>query len=159
MRLTRLLLAGTLLLLAAAPASADVTAFLGTSSAPEHRTARGFSFGAALVVVGFEFEYSDTIEDLDRGAPALRTYMGNVFVQTPVAILGLQPYLTTGTGLYQEDLADAGTTNIGFNNGGGVKISLVGPLRARVDYRVFSLKGSPIAPTVHRVYVGANLSF
>jgi hypothetical protein len=40
-----------------------------------------------------------------------------------------------------------------------VKISLVGPLRARVDYRVFSLKGSPIQPTVHRVYVGANLAF
>ena len=159
MRPTRLLLAVCAILLAAAPASADVTAFLGTSSSPEHRAARGFSFGAALVVVGFEFEYSDTIEELDRGAPALRTYMGNVFVQTPVAILGLRPYLTTGTGLYQEDLGEAGTTNIGFNNGGGVKISLVGPLRARVDYRVFSLKGSPIQSTVHRVYVGANLAF
>lgn len=159
MRPTRLLLAACVLLITAAPAAADVTAFLGTSSAPEHRTARGFAFGAALLVVGFEFEYSDTIEELDRGAPALRTYMGNVFVQTPVAILGLQPYLTTGTGVYREDLGQAGTTNIGFNNGGGVKISLAGPLRARVDYRVFSLRGSPIQTTVQRVYVGVNLAF
>jgi len=159
MPLTRFLLAAGVLLITVVPAAADVTAFLGTSSAPEHRTARGFAIGAALLVVGFEFEYSDTIEEFDRGAPALRTYMGNVFVQTPVAILGLQPYLTTGTGVYREELGEAGTTHIGFNNGGGVKISLAGPLRARVDYRVFSLRGSPIQTTVQRVYVGVNLAF
>ncbi len=50
-------------------------------------------------------------------------------------------------------------TNFGINNGGGVKISLIGPVRARVDYRVFSLRGSPIEDTVQRLYVGVNLKF
>jgi hypothetical protein len=159
MQPVRLLLAACVVLLAATPAWADATAFLGTSSAPEHRTVRGFALGGSLLVVGFEFEYADTIEDADDGAPSLRTGMGNVFVQTPVAVLGLQPYLTTGAGMYRERLGEAQETHIGFNNGGGVKISLVGPLRARVDYRVFSLRGSPIASTVHRIYVGANLRF
>ena len=32
-------------------------------------------------------------------------------------------------------------TNFGSNIGGGAKINLVGPLRLRVDYRVFNLHG------------------
>ena len=43
--------------------------------------------------------------------------------------------------------------------GGGVKIRLVGPLRVRVDYRVFKLTGSPLVDTYHRFYAGANLAF
>jgi len=159
MRLVRLLVTTGALLAAASPAFADATAFLGTASAPSNRTTRGFGIGTSLVVVGFEFEYGDTVEDLVAGAPSLRTGMGNVFVQTPVAILGLQPYLTTGAGVYRERLGTSTETNIGMNNGGGVKISLVGPLRARVDYRVFTLRGSPVEGTVHRLYVGVNLKF
>ena len=30
-----------------------------------------------------------------------------------------------------------------MNTGGGVKITLLGPLRVRVDYRVFTLRGEP----------------
>jgi hypothetical protein len=40
-----------------------------------------------------------------------------------------------------------------------VKISLVGPVRARVDYRIFKLRGEPVHDTVHRVYAGLNLKF
>jgi hypothetical protein len=40
-----------------------------------------------------------------------------------------------------------------------VKISLLGPLRARVDYRVFKLQGDPLHDVVHRVYAGVNLRF
>jgi hypothetical protein len=32
-------------------------------------------------------------------------------------------------------------------------------VRARVDYRVFNLRGEPLHSTVHRVYAGANLAF
>ena len=32
-------------------------------------------------------------------------------------------------------------TNVGINLGGGVKISLVGPLRLRLDYRVLDAEG------------------
>jgi hypothetical protein len=148
-----------ILLALATPAWADFTAFVGTSTTPSARMGRGFAFGAGLLVVGFEFEYSDIKEDLVEGAPSLRTGMGNVIVQTPFAIHRLQPYFTTGGGLFRERLGDATETSFGANTGGGVKISLLGPLRARVDYRVFTLRGDPLFSTVHRVYIGGNLKF
>jgi hypothetical protein len=159
MRLVRPLLVSLILLAGARPAFADVTAFLGTATAPSNRTTRGFAIGGGLAIVGFEFEYADTIEAPLEGAPSLRTGMGNVYVQTPVAIMGLQPYLTTGGGIYRERLGTGSETHIGVNNGGGVKISLVGPVRARIDYRVFTLRGSPVESTVHRLYAGVNLKF
>ena len=38
-------------------------------------------------------------------------------------------------------------------------IGALGPLRARLDYRVFNLKGEPLHSTVHRLYAGVNLAF
>ena len=159
MRLVRLLLVTGALLCAGSTASADATAFLGTASAPSNRTTRGFALGAGLLIVGFEFEYGGTVEDVLEGAPSLRTGMGNVLLQTPVAIFGLQPYFTTGGGVYRESLGPRSETNVGINTGGGVKISLIGPVRARVDYRIFRLQGSPIEDTVQRLYIGINLKF
>jgi hypothetical protein len=159
MRLARLLLFGALALSTASNAWADATLFVGTATAPSNRTTRGFAIGAGLLIVGFEFEYGDTVEDQVDAAPSLRTGMGNLLIQTPFAIAGFQPYFTTGAGVYRESLGGLSETNFGLNNGGGVKISLVGPLRARIDYRVFSLRGSPIEDTVQRLYVGLNLKF
>jgi hypothetical protein len=160
MRLARLLvLAAVLLLAEASHALADVTVFLGSASSPAARQARGFAFGGGILVLGFEFEYSDTREDPADAAPSLRTGMGNILLQTPVAIAGFQPYFTTGAGGYRESLNGQSETQIGANAGGGVKMRLVGPLRARFDYRVFRLRGEPLHDVVHRVYVGANLSF
>ena len=144
---------------AATPALADATAFIGSTASPSHRPAKGFALGIGLLIVAFEFEYSDTSEDLLEGAPSLRTGMGNVLLQTPFPIAGLQPYFTTGGGAYRERLGTAQETHIGINSGGGVKISLLGPVRARVDYRVFKLRGEPLHDTVHRVYAGINLKF
>lgn len=140
-------------------ASADFTAFLGVNPTPTNRTLTGLSGGVGLLIVGFEFEYGDTVEDELDAAPSLRTGMGNVLIQTPFAIAGFQPYFTTGAGVYRESLGDLSETNFGVNTGGGVKISLIGPVRARVDYRVFSLRGSPVEDTVQRLYVGLNLKF
>jgi len=159
MRLARLLILSGLLLSTASNAWADATVFLGTATAPSNRTTRGFALGAGLLIVGLEFEYGDTVEDELDAAPSLRTGMGNVLIQTPFAIAGFQPYFTTGAGVYRESLGSLSETNFGINNGGGVKISLIGPVRARVDYRVFSLRGSPIEETVQRFYVGLNLKF
>ena len=50
-------------------------------------------------------------------------------------------------------------THVGVNTGGGVKVSLLGPVRARLDYRLFKLRGDPLHSTVHRVYAGLNLAF
>jgi len=40
-----------------------------------------------------------------------------------------------------------------------VKINLLGPIRARLDYRVFRLRGDALHDTVNRVYAGLNLRF
>ena len=86
--------------------------------------------------------------------------MGNVLVQTPIPLAGLQFYATTGAGIYRERLGTTHReTNVAANTGGGVKISLLGPVKVRVDYRVFRLSGAPIHRTPQRVYVGLNLGF
>jgi hypothetical protein len=148
-----------LLLGAASHASADATVFIGTTTTPANRPVRGFALGVGLLVVGFEFEYASTSEEELEPAPGLRTGMGNVLLQTPFAVFGLQPYFTTGAGMYRERLGSSQETHFGLNSGGGVKISLLGPVRARVDYRVFNLRGEPIHDTVHRIYAGLNLRF
>jgi opacity protein-like surface antigen len=152
-------LTALIVLLATSPAFADATLFVGNTSTPANRAAKGFALGIGLLIVGFEFEYASTSEDLTDAAPSLKTGMGNVLVQTPVAIMGLQPYFTTGAGLFRERLDEVQETNIGFNTGGGVKVSLIGPIRARIDYRVFRLRGEPRHDTVHRLYAGVNLRF
>ena len=157
MRLAVLALA----LLAATPsaARADITAFLGRNSAEDNRAlTRGFGFGVSLLVVGFEFEYASSSEDQAEQRPSLRTTSGNVFVQT-FGLPGFQLYATTGTGIYRERLGNDQETAALLNNGGGIKINLSGPIRARVDYRIFNLKGHPRNSTVQRIYAGLNLAF
>ncbi len=148
-----------LLLLLPSTASADITAFLGVNPTPTNRTLRGVAVGAGLVIVGFEFEYANTNEDLSTLAPSLRTFMFNGLVQTPIPIGGMQFYGTAGGGGYRETLSNASETNVGINVGGGVKMRLLGPLRLRLDYRVFNLKGEPLHPKVQRFYAGLNLKF
>ncbi len=107
MRLARLLLFGAALLSTASNAWADATIFIGTATSPSNRTTRGFTLGAGLLIVAFEFEYGDTVEDLPDAAPSLRTGMGNLLIQTPFAIAGFQPYFTTGAGLYNKALGSS----------------------------------------------------
>ena len=143
--------------LSARPAFADVTAFLGSSMNPSTRSAKGVAIGIGLIVVGFEFEYSRTVEDEREAAPEVRTGMGNLVVMTPTT--KLQLYGTTGGGLYHEVYRDTKTTNIGTNVGGGVKIALAGPLKLRLDYRVFSFNGKALYKRMQRMYAGVSLSF
>jgi len=144
---------------AARPARADATAFLGAAATPANRQTQGFAVGIGVLVLGFEFEYARTVEDLAEAAPALTTGMGNVLLQTPFPLAGLQFYATAGAGAYRETLAARQETSVGVNTGGGVKITLAGPLRVRLDYRVFSLRGEALHPTVQRIYAGLNLAF
>lgn len=148
--------------LAATPALAyaDLTAFFGVGHRPETRTAKGVAFGVAIIAVGFEVEYSDISEKdtADKLAPRLRTGMVNAIVQTPTS--GAQLYATAGVGLYRENLrADWQETSTALNLGGGLKMGLLGPLKLRVDYRLFMLRGNPLEKTVHRIYAGLNTSF
>jgi len=159
MRLIRVLGATLLLALVSSPAFADATLFLGSTTTPANRPAKGFAVGMGLSVVAFEFEFAETSENELEATPSLRTGMGNILVQTPVAVAGTQFYLTTGGGVYRERLFTRQETHVGLNTGGGVKVSLIGPIKARLDYRVFKLKGEPLYKTVHRVYAGLNLVF
>ena len=148
-----------LLILSAAPAFADATVFIGSTATPANRSVKGLAFGAGLLVLAFEFEFAQTGETLGEAAPLLRTGMGNVLLQTPIPIAGIQFYVTTGGGLYRESLGTGEETHVGLNTGGGAKISLLGPIRVRLDYRVFRLRGEPLHSVVHRVYAGLNLAF
>lgn len=141
-------------------AHADVTAFLGVSPTGSSRLARGVAGGAGLVVVAFEVEVARLSEgDPGDGAPALSTAMANVLVQTPLEVSRLQFYGTAGAGVYRESLDAQRETSVGVNLGGGVKIRLAGPLKLRLDYRMFRLQGSPERDLYHRVYAGATLGF
>jgi opacity protein-like surface antigen len=151
----------SVILLLALPsrAFADATAFIGATTTPSNRLAKGFAIGITVLVIGVEFEYSDTGEDLPAAAPALRTASGNVLVQTPIAIAGMQFYGTAGAGGYRETLSTRQETNFATNLGGGVKISLLGPVKLRVDYRLFKLQGSALHDKPQRIYAGLNLTF
>ena len=150
----------TALLLTPATAAADVTAFFGVNPTPSNRVLTGLSAGIGLLVVGFEFEYAQTREDVDELAPALKTYMFNGLLQTPIPVAGMQFYATAGGGIFRETLSAETETNIGMNIGGGVKMSLAGPLRLRLDYRVFTLRGEDVRHArPQRFYAGLNLKF
>jgi hypothetical protein len=181
----RTLLLGLLLLLGAPTAArADLTAFVGGLFRTEPgfgefdstvRRTQGLAVGFGLIIVGLEFEWAQTAgDDLGEGAcvaiadvraacaPALVTGMGNVLLQTPRGLLPVQLYATVGAGVYRAryDVLDDNDYGVGTNVGGGAKIELIGPLRLRVDYRVFKLSGGDLVDsTPQRIYVGANLAF
>lgn len=136
-----------------------MTAFLGASITPSNRVVKGIAAGAGLIIVGFEVEYANTNEDFATDAPALRTFMFNGLAQTPFPIGRMQFYATAGGGVFRETLNAASETNVGINIGGGVKMTLVGPLRLRLDYRVFTLRGTPLYSKPQRFYAGINLKF
>lgn len=155
-------LAVVMVLAGAAEARADATAFIGANTTPANRRVQGLAIGTGLLLIGFEFEFASTPESddpLGDVAPALKTGSGNVLLQSPFSIFGFQPYVTTGAGLYKETLGTREHTGFAPNLGGGVKVSLVGPVRLRVDYRVFKLGSGALYSPAHRVYAGLNLKF
>src|SRR5688572_29899980 len=97
----------------AAPARADITAFLGMTPTPERHALRGFSGGLGLIIIAFEFEYAHISEDTLDLLPGLKTYSGNVLVQTPVEVMGTQLYATVGAEGYRETLGDSSETHVG----------------------------------------------
>lgn len=160
MRRFRIALMGlTLVMSTAAPSRADVTAFLGATTTPTNRATTGVAAGTGLLLVGLEFEYSSAKEDLTTGAPSLRMGHVNGLLQSPIPIHGIQPYVTAGAGIYRERVGALATTGLAPNIGGGLKIELAGPLRLRVDYRVFRLGDKAAYTPSHRLYAGLNVKF
>ena len=87
--------------------------------------------------------------------------MANIVIQAPVDVRGMQFYGTGGAGFYHQDLGGLlSESNFATNMGGGLKMTLGGPLRLRVDYRLFRLSGASFGDRwVSRFYVGANVAF
>src|SRR5437899_8805684 len=106
MRMCCCVVAAVSIALAARPAAADVTGFIGATTTPANRLVRGVAAGGGLLIIGFEFEYADTTDDPPAAAPSLKSGMGNVLLQTPVPIFGVEPYFTTGGGIYRERLGN-----------------------------------------------------
>ncbi|MBK5297675.1 MAG: outer membrane beta-barrel protein [Vicinamibacteria bacterium] len=173
-RICLLLCALLVMLLGASPAHADLTAFIGAQSSPSTRMTRGISGGSGFLVVAFEGEYAQaggddlcpSLASQAGCAPSVRTVMFNGLVQTPKGIVPkVQLYATVGGGYYRVRFESQGVQDTGFgtNVGGGVKIDLAGPLRLRLDYRLFKLTKETEAggymPTAQRFYAGVNLAF
>jgi len=158
MRMLRALgITAVLVSLHATAAYADLTGFIGANTTPANRQVLGGAVGFGLLMVGFEFEYAFTPDDPTAAAPSLKTGMGNLILQTPVSFAGFQPYITAGGGAYNESLGVHSDTSFGTNAGGGVKFTLIGPVRLRVDYRIFKLGSGALNSPAHRVYAGLNL--
>ena len=83
---------------------ADLTAFLGLMRRPRPGKRAGSPSASTCSIVGFEFEYGKTAEDLVKAAPSLTTGMFNGLVMTPTG--DTQLYLTAGGGFFRERLSD-----------------------------------------------------
>ena len=153
-------LALLLLVVSAWPARADLTLFAGLQGTPEIRPTTGLSLGFGLLLVGWEVEVARASQQVEDRVPSLSTGTGSVYVQNPIPIGGVQFYAIAGAGLYRERL-DMGwqQTDVHVALGGGAKIGLAGPLKLRLDYRVFKLRDSRVEGTPQRVYAGLALAF
>ena len=158
----RLSLAFLVLLGTAGPAQADLTVFAGLQNQPSIRPTTGIALGVGLLVLGWEVEVARVTEESDEGAPSIATGTGSLYVQNPIPISGVQFYGIAGAGVFRErstQLPDAyQETNVHLAIGGGAKIALAGPLKLRLDYRIFKLRNS-VAKNPQRVYAGLALSF
>ena len=152
-----LLLTGLMLVAGAQPAYADVTGFWGLAPTPALRTTRGFAIGFDMLIVGVEFEWASINERLSEDAPGLSTKMFNGMLVTPTG--STQLYLSAGAGWFNESLGTAEESGFATNVGGGVKAKLLGPIRLRVDMRIFRLNDDAVTKTPLRIYAGLNIRF
>ena len=159
---------GLLLLFALSPraARADGTFLIGAMYTDRSRPAIGWAYSYCPSLVGFEIEYFGTRPGDDQDRASAGGILSSVIVQ-PVRDGRIQPYGIGGFGLYGETYASGGGTGeaLAKNFGGGVKIALAGPLRLRIDYRVFMLgslgdaSGPPGTMYPQRLALGLHVVF
>jgi hypothetical protein len=155
----RFCLAFALILLVPCSASADLTGFYGkTRAGGSNRTVKGAALSVGRTAK-FEFEYATTQKDLSKEQPQLTTYMLSSLIQSPNTASRMQLYGVTGVGKYRETLGAVSESNYGFTFGAGMKMRIAGPIGVRVDYRIFTLRGTPTYKKPQRLYAGLNLTF
>ncbi len=144
MRLSRLLPLMCILLAASSrPALADATLFIGTTTTPSNRTTKGFAIGVGLL--DRRLRVRVRVNDgrpLEGRAAAADRHGQRATCRRRSRLPGCSSTRRPAAGVYRETLGTTHQeTHVGFNTGGGVKVSLLGPLKARLDYRVFKLRG------------------
>jgi hypothetical protein len=153
------LLALAALALTPAPAAADATAFFGVATTTINRPATGIAIAVKVVMIGIEFEYAHMDERYPERVPGVNSSMFNLMLESPTKI---KVYFTAGGGLSHETLGAASEWGFGTNIGGGVKLPLAGPLRIRIDYRLFNVHGTipgSVDTRQQRIYGGINFAF
>ena len=142
----------------AGPASADLTVFAGRAT-PDRGT-RGAALGVSLRPVGLEFEYAGMPATGSDSDPARQTGLFNLVLSAPLdRQRRLELYGAVGGGLYRERTGSHALTNLAAGAGAGVSISLRGPLRLRIDYRLLVLRGARADRRPRRVYAGLSMPF
>jgi hypothetical protein len=141
-----------------AAAHADITAFLGAFLTPTRQPVHGVSVGFKILVTGFEFEVFRVSEDLDARRAEIQAGSASVLVESPTGRVRL--YGLLGVGLYRELFAGvSGDTSTSTHVGGGIKVSLAGPIGFRVDYRLINLNGRLDDKRQQRLYAGLRVDF
>src|SRR5262245_45057573 len=153
---------------AAMPAAADATAYLGVMTAGGPRQAVGFAYTDCPGLVGYELELMTTVGPATSKQSSVGDFSANVIVQPRSTIHGFQLYGTAGFGLYGEVYDHGGSGEVlATNIGGGARVGLAGPLKLRLDYRLFLLGDTPDAGppgiVIHkhpqRILAGLTLEF
>jgi len=144
--LVRAGLLGIVLAATAPTARADTTSFVavGTDTASQREV--GVAFGLCPGIFGWEVEYAGTLGRGGESDPSVGTISGNFLLQTTVPIRRTQFYGIAGFGVYGKQSGKQGSGEINIRDiGAGAKITLAGPLKLRLDYRLFLLGESPDA--------------
>ena len=159
-RAGRRLSSALLLLLSAGagPATADLTVFAGQATS-DHST-RGAAVGISVRPVGLEFEYAGMPSAGTDSNPTRQTGLFNLIFTAPLdRIRRFEVYGALGGGLYRERKEAQAETNLAAGAGAGVNISLRGPFRLRIDYRLLVLRGATLHRRPRRLYAGLNMLF
>jgi hypothetical protein len=142
-----------------------VTAFGGVAWAPGPHPASGIAVGVKprdRTPLGLEFEYARSRRDPASGVPGIVTVAGNFVIQPALKWSRVRVYATLGVGGYVL-LRDHGSSeaNDARNFGGGVKMTIAGPFKLRMDYRRFLLAriGGEYHSNEHRLYLGIVAGF
>ena len=88
----------------ARPADADLTAFLGLPPRPTTGRARVCRAASRCWCSDSSSSTAQILDDEIEALPSLKTWSGNVLLQTPVELHGVQIYGTAGGGGYRERL-------------------------------------------------------
>ena len=128
-------------------ASADITAFLGSDhDAVERAWSRASPSASGLLIVGVRIRVRATPTRIwSRRRRDCGRSCSTVCCRRRSRSPGCSSTAPPAAACYRETLSTSSSeTNFGINVGGGVKMSLAGPLRLRLDYRVFTLRGTPL---------------